>query len=164
MQASADDKKYKPDPRTFKEGVLQEKIFTNFRDSPVSKRLMLDDVCCYSPGELNKMKNDPKTSWDSFSYTLQMAHNVWMHITAVQEANEAYDKGIYPSMLLQEQFDKISFRDIIEAIFATSSRDEANAVIEEFQRYFMTVIGTRGATGKKTVNASTQFANLFEEV
>ena len=44
------------------------------------------------------MKNDPKTSWDSFSYTLQMAHNVWMHITAVQEANEAYDKGIYPSM------------------------------------------------------------------
>ena len=67
-------------------------------------------------------------------------------------------------MLLQEQFDIISFRDIIEAIFATSSRDEANAVIEEFQRYFMTVIGTRGATGKKTVNASTQFANLFEEV
>ena len=164
MQASADNKKYKPDPRTFKDAVLEEKIFKNFRDSPISKRLMLDDVCCYSPGELNKMKNDPKTSWDSFSYTLQMAHNVWMHITAVQEANEAYDKGIYPSMLLQEKFDKISFRDIIEAIFATSNRDEANAVIEEFQRYFMTVIGTRGATGKKTVNASTQFANLFEEV
>ena len=92
-----------------------------------------------------------------------MAHNVWMHITAVQEANEAYDKGIYPSMLLQEQFDRVAFKDIVEAIFATSNRDEANAVIEEFSRYWMSIIGTRGATGKKTVNASTQFANLFEE-
>jgi hypothetical protein len=26
----------------------------------------------------------------------------------------------------------------------------------------MTIIGTRGATGKKTVNASTHFGNLFE--
>jgi hypothetical protein len=28
----------------------------------------------------------------------------------------------------------------------------------------MSIIGTRGATGKKTVNASTHFANLFDEV
>jgi truncated hemoglobin YjbI len=110
------------------------------------------------------MKNDPKTSWDSFSYTLQMAHNVWMHIKAVQEANEAYDKGINPHMLVEEKFDRIAFKDIVHAIFATSSRDEANAVIEEFSRFWMSIIGTRGATGKKTVNASTQFGNLFEEV
>ena len=50
----------------------------------------------------------------------------------------------------------------MEAIFATSSRDEANAVIEEFSRFWMSVIGTRGATGKKTVNAQTYFDNLFE--
>jgi len=110
------------------------------------------------------MKNDPKTSWDSFSYTLQMAHNVWTHIKAVQEANEAYDKGINPKMLVEEKFDRIAFRDIVNAVFATSSRDEANAVIEEFSRFWMSIIGTRGATGKKTVNASTQFGNLFTEV
>ena len=75
-----------------------------------------------------------------------------------------YDKGINPKMLVQEQFDRIAFRDIVNAVFATSSRDEANAVIEEFQRFWMSIIGTRGATGKKTVNASTQFQNLFEEV
>jgi truncated hemoglobin YjbI len=67
-------------------------------------------------------------------------------------------------MLVDESFDRLFFRDVVEAIFATDSRDEANAVIEEFSRFWMSIIGTRGATGKKTVNASTQFANLFEEV
>ena len=67
-------------------------------------------------------------------------------------------------MLVEEKFDRIAFKDIVHAIFATSSRDEANAGIEEFSRFWMSIIGTRGATGKKTVNASTQFGNLFEEV
>ena len=66
-------------------------------------------------------------------------------------------------MLVEEKFDRIAFRDIVNAVFATSDRDEANAVIEEFSRFWMSIIGTRGATGKKTVNASTQFQNLFEE-
>ena len=164
MLPSADDKAFAKDTRSFREAVLDKGIFPAFRDSPVSERWMLKDITCYNPGDLNKMKNDPKTSWDSFSYTLQMAHNVWMHIKAVQEANEAYDKGINPKMLVEEKFDRIAFRDIVNAVFATSSRDEANAVIEEFSRFWMSIIGTRGATGKKTVNASTQFGNLFEEV
>ena len=164
MMASADDKGFAKETKAFKDAVLEKGIFPAFRDSPVSARWMLKDITCYNPGDLNKMGNDPKTSWDSFSYTLQMAHNVWMHITAVQEANQMYDKGINPKMLVQEQFDRIAFKDIVNAVFATSSRDEANAVIEEFQRFWMSIIGTRGATGKKTVNASTQFQNLFEEV
>jgi truncated hemoglobin YjbI len=67
-------------------------------------------------------------------------------------------------MLVEESFDRVLFRDVVEAIFATDKRDEAEAVIEEFSKFWMSIIGTRGATGKKTVNASTQFANLFEEV
>jgi truncated hemoglobin YjbI len=82
----------------------------------------------------------------------------------VQEANRQYDKGIIPAMLVEESFDRVLFRDVVEAIFATDKRDEAEAVIEEFSKFWMSIIGTRGATGKKTVNASTQFANLFEEV
>jgi hypothetical protein len=109
------------------------------------------------------MGNEGRTSWDSFSYTLQMAHNVWTHISAVQEANRQYDLGLNPKMLVEEKFDRVAFKDIVDAIFATSSRDEANMVIEEFSRFWMSIIGTRGATGKKTVNASTQFSNLFEE-
>jgi hypothetical protein len=50
----------------------------------------------------------------------------------------------------------------VEAIFATDSRDEANAVIEEFSKFWMSIPGTRGAIGKKTVNASTHFNALFD--
>ena len=163
MLPSADDKSFAKDTRPFMEAVLDRKIFKKFMDSPVSKRLQLNDITCYNPGDLNKMKQDPKTSWDSFSYTMQMAHNVWMHISAVQQANRSYDQGMYPNMLINETFDRLAVREIVEAIFATDNRDTANAVIEEYSRFWMSIIGTRGATGKKTVNASTQFNNLFEE-
>ncbi len=164
MAPSIDDKKYAGDTRMFRDAVLQEKIFNNFQDSPISQKLQLKDVTCYAPGDKNKVGGDPKTSWDSFSYTLQMAHNVWTHINAVQEANRQYDAGLTPGMLIEEKFDKVAFKDIVEAIFATDNRDTAEAVIEEYNRFWMSIIGTRGATGKKTVNASAQFSNLFEEV
>ena len=92
-----------------------------------------------------------------------MGHNVWMHINAVQEANRQYDAGRVPAMLVQEKFDRVFFKDIVEAIFATSDRGIADAVVEEYSRYWMSIIGTRGATGKKTVNASTNFAKFFDE-
>jgi len=92
-----------------------------------------------------------------------MGHNVWHHINAVQEANRKYDAGNVPAMLVQEKFDRLFFKDIVEAIFATSDRGTADAVVEEYSRFWMSIIGTRGATGKKTVNASTMFANLFDE-
>jgi hypothetical protein len=66
--------------------------------------------------------------------------------------------------MINESFDRIMFRDIVEAIFATDDKIIANAIIEEYSKYWMSIIGTRGATGKKTMNASTQFNNLFEEV
>ena len=50
---------------------------------------------------------------------------------AVQQGNKRYDEGIIPDMLVEERFDRLYFRDIVEVIFATSNRDEANAVIEE---------------------------------
>ena len=164
MVPSIDDKKYANDTRGFRDAVLQDGIFKNFTDSPVTKDLLVKDVCIYAPGDLNKIGKEGKTSWDSFSYAIQMAHNVWSHINAVQEANRQYDNGITPAMLIDESFDRVLFRDVVEAIFATSNRDEAEAVIEEFNRFWISIIGTRGAVGKKTVNASTQFSNLFEEV
>lgn len=163
MQPSVDNKDFSTETKLFRDAVLEKGIFERFMDSPISKRLMLKDVTCYKPGDLNKMGNEGRTSWDSFSYTLQMAHNVWTHISAVQEANRQYDLGLNPKMLVEEKFDRVAFKDIVDAIFATSSRDEANMIIEEFSRFWMSIIGTRGATGKKTVNASTQFSNLFEE-
>jgi hypothetical protein len=35
-------------------------------------------------------------------------------------------------MLVQEKFDRVYFKDIVEAIFATSDRGTADAVVEEY--------------------------------
>ena len=91
-----------------------------------------------------------------------MGHNVWSHLNAVQQANIKYDSGIVPKMLVQESFDRIYFRDVVDSIFATADKDEALALIEQHNKFWMSIIGTRGAIGKKTVNASAMFSNLFE--
>ena len=162
MVPSADDKKYATDTRLFKDAVIQDKIFKNFESSPLIDQVEIKDVCIYAPGDKNKIGKEGKTSWDSFSYAIQMGHNVWMHINAVQEANRQYDAGRCPNMLVDEKFNRVFFKDIIEAIFATNNRQESEDIIEEYDKYWQTIIGTRGATGKKTVNANTMFANLFD--
>lgn len=169
MQPSVDNKKYSTDTRTFRDAVLQDKIFDTFLESPISERLKIKDVCIYKPGDLNKIGKEGRTSWDSFSYTLQMGHNVWTHIHAVQEANRQYDAGLYPGMLVSSssdkknfrQYDHNFFRDIINDIFATSDRGKAEQLVEHYDRYWMSIVGTRGAVGKKTVNSSTKINEFF---
>ena len=164
MVPSIDDKALSSDTTQFGKAFVREGKHPSFLDSPITEQLEAKDICIYAPGDLNKVGKEGKTSWDSFSYAIMMGHNVWMHINAVQQANIQYDKGAIPAMLIDETFDRVMFKDVVEAIFATSSRQEAEMVIEEYSRYWMSIIGTRGAVGKKTVNASTQFGNLFEEV
>ena len=162
MVPSIDDKKYATDSRLFKDAVLQDGIFKNFENSPITDGLKVSDVCCYKPGDLNKIGKEGRTSWDSFSYAIQMGHNVWHHINAVQEANRQYDNNIIPKMLVDERFNRIYFKDVIEAIFMTDNRDTANAIIKEFDKFWTSIIGTRGLTGKRSINASAMFNSLFE--
>jgi hypothetical protein len=188
MQASADNKKYSQDTRLFKDAVLQDGIFSKFESSPIIDQVMMKEICIYGAGivnpnlpantepdpynplhwtvmpDQNKIGKVGRTSWDSFTYAIMMGHNVWMHVNAVQEANRQYDAGKIPAMLVQEKFDTLYFKDVVEAIFATSDRGVAEAIVEEYSRFWMSIIGTRGATGKKTVNASTHFTNLFDVV
>jgi hypothetical protein len=169
MVPSVDDKKYAQDTRRFKDAVIQDKIFENFTESPVSQRCTIKDVCIYAPGDLNKINKEGKTSWDSFSYAIQMGHNVWSHLTAVQQANREYDLNIRPAMLNSETADKKTprnygvnnFRDIVDMIFALDNREDALTLIEYYNKYWMGIIGTRGAIGKKTMNSSTTFNDLF---
>ena len=91
-----------------------------------------------------------------------MGHNVWTHINAVQEANRQYDAGVIPKMLVQEQFDRVLFRDVVEEIFSTDNREESLAIIEKYSKFWMAIPGTRGAIGKKTVKQSTHFDALFD--
>tara|TARA_B100000989_G_C19348898_1_gene388223 strand:+ start:9 stop:404 length:396 start_codon:yes stop_codon:yes gene_type:complete len=46
---------------------------------------MEGDICCRG------VDYESKTSWDSLSYVLLMAHNIYQHIDAVQEANRRTD-------------------------------------------------------------------------
>ena len=163
MLPSIDDKKYATDTRLFQDAVVQDKHFKSFSTSPVMDGVEVKDICIYKPGDLNKIGKEGKTSWDSFSYAIMMGHNVWQHINSVQEANRQYDAGLCPNMLVDERFDRVFFKDVVEAIFATSSKGVADSVINEFDKFWQSIIGTRGAVGKKTVNASTKYFELFDE-
>ena len=162
MSPIADNKKYSTDTRPYGEAALQDGLINVFDESPVSSRIQMKDVCVYAPGDVNKIGKEGKTSWDSFSYALLMGHNVWTHIESVQRANREFDAGHYPRMM-RNWNGSIYFKDVVEAIFATSNKQEAEQIIQHHNKYWMEIIGTRGNTGKKTVNSETQFGNLFEE-
>ena len=163
MLPTLDDKKYATDTRLFLDTLIQDGVFKYVEKSPMLDGVKTNDICVYAPGNLNRMGKENKTSWDSFTYAILMGHNVWMHLNSVQEANRQYDAGLCPSMLVQEKFDRLYFKDVVDAIFSATDRATADAVIENFSKFWMAIPGTRGATGKKTINASTNFSKFFEE-
>lgn len=162
MEPTVDNKAYAKDSRRFSDVVTQDGTHKIFENSPISERLTIGDVCWYAPGDLNKIGKEGKTSWDSFSYALLMGHNVWMHINAVQEANRQYDAGIVPGMLVQETFDRILFRDVVHKIFEQRDCAKSMALIEQYSKFWDSIKGTRGFTGKRIVNAHSQFNSLFD--
>jgi hypothetical protein len=169
MAPSADDKKYATDTRPWAQGVVADGIYPTWQDSPISNMLTMKDICIYRPGDLNKIGKEGSTSWDSFSYALLMGHNVYMHLTAVQEANRRFDAGEHPAMMrfsgTKGRLGDFSyFEDIVEQIFAAPDRSTSEQIIDKYSRYWMDIVGTRGFKGDKTVNARTQFNSLFDVV
>jgi hypothetical protein len=170
MSSTADNKKYASDNRLFGDVVRQDKakasdpttIHPYFEDSPISSRLKISDICHYAPGMLNKIGKDGKTSWDSFSYALLMGHNVWMHIEAVQRANRVFDSGISPDMMVHPFNPDLDVAKIVDRIFAAQDRQKSLQIINDNAKVWERVIGTRGFTGKRAVNAHSQFNNLFD--
>lgn len=160
MEPAPDDKGFSQDTRPWDEECA--KHHTNWNPSPLSKGLLVNDVCKYGPGDLNKNNKEGNTSWDSFSYFLMMNHNVYTHIKSVQEANKAMDSGSYPNWLVNDTFERQAVCEMIDRVFEIDDRDKALDFIEQHQKLWMMVPGTRGAIGKKTVNASSQFNALFE--
>ena len=164
MAPSADDKRYATDTRKWSQGVVADGIYPRWEDSPLSDLFKMKDICYYKPGDVNKIGKEGKTSWDSFSYALLMGHNVWMHLTAVQEANRRFDAGEHPAMMQRSTGDYAKFEDIVEAIFAAPNRATSEAIIESYNDYWMEIVGTRGFKGKKALSGRPMFAQLFEVV
>ena len=76
--------------------------------------------------------------------------------------SKAFDGGAYPSMLVDNNFDKTEVKDVIMEIFAESDKGKSLQIIENHRKLWLRVIGTRGHVGKKTINSSAQFNALFE--
>jgi hypothetical protein len=75
---------------------IDNKGFTKSKNAmpyggPINNRLTVGDICVMGPGDVNKHGKEGKTSWDTTSYALVMAHNVFNHIDAVQEINRLAD-------------------------------------------------------------------------
>jgi len=164
MVPGIDDRKYHADTRNFRQAMLQDGFFSRFDDSPITAGLKINDICFYAPGQINKVGKMSVTSWDGFAYAMQMCHNVWAHVNAVQEANRRYDTGIIPNMLVKENFNRILFRDLVDEIFSCKDRDTSIKTIEKYSKFWMQIIGTRGTVGKRTINSSTNYSLFFEEV
>ena len=160
MGPGVDDKKYATDTRPFGEVLVNDKGIP-FLESPISRHLAVNDVCIYKPGDLNKNGKEGRTSWDSFSYCLQMGHNVWAHLNAVQTANEQYDAGVVPGMLVDDRHDYLFFRDVVDEIFNLQDRQKSLELIDKYSTFWMQIIGTRGATGKRVLNSRKAFNAMF---
>jgi hypothetical protein len=118
----------------------------------------------YGPNDRNKIGKIGNTSWDSFSYALLMAHNVWHHINAVQTANMLYEQGQMPMMLAGRTDNKYDFGRIVDDIFSQNTRQKSLDRIEYYQSCFDQIIGTRGFTGKNLMRPNpTLFDTFFEE-
>lgn len=196
MSKSIDDKKYAVSQRSFRDVALNDfpEHFLHFDESPVSAQLKISDICIYKHGvpksgveltednfkdpdlydlvpDLNKIGKIGRTSWDSFSYALQMGHNVWTHLYAVQEANRIYDAGQQPRSMRWSKGDLAvnqdmpsDCRDIVDLIFAAPDRASADWLVDYYSDYWTEIIGNHGYTGKRTINANTMFNALFEQV
>jgi len=162
MEPTADNKRYALDTRNFRDAVLQDNIHAVFEQSPVTARLKIQDICVYRPGDLNKIGKEGRTSWDSFSYALLMAHNVWMHIEAVQRANREYDSGVCPDMLVHHLDPRFNAEAVIDRIFAARDRQKSLRIIDDHAKVWERVIGTRGYTGSRAVSARPTFAMHFD--
>jgi hypothetical protein len=162
MEKTAENKDYANDNRKFRDAVLADGIHKQFTDSPVTDRMLLKDLCYRGHGFLGAHGKETKTSWDTLSYTLLQAHNVYQHITAVQEANRRYETGIMPKMLMNK-FEPMHFGDIVDEVFRLNDRDKSLELIKKHSKLWTQMqSGSQGLSGKKTINALTKFNHHFD--
>ncbi len=159
MEKTAENKNYSLDTRKFSQACLDDKIHDTFKDSPVTDLLVMKDVCYRGHGMLGQHGKETKTSWDTLSYTLIQGHNVYQHMDAVLEAHERYERGERPAMLSHGH---INFSKLIDEIFSLKDRQKSLDMIDMHDKLWQQIKAGQGFSGKKTVNATTQFASLFE--
>ena len=145
--------------------------------SQIGNRLKMGDVCWYGEGDLNKNNKEGKTSWDSFSYCLMMAHNVYNQIRAVQTANDLNDierlkyqpqVGHWRKTKGSDNTDEFSeyvprnilyFNTLAEEVFTSEKPME---VINNASSFLADIRGTRWQRATGGGKGKNNFSSLFE--
>ena len=131
--------------------------------------------------KMNKLGKIPnRTSWDSFAYSLYMAHNVYCHIVAVQRANEYADieatrfkpdwrswKKLNAKEASSDQFSEwvprnvLYFDRFVEELFNTKTLDEAMEMLEHptAKAFLISIAGARNTSNGQNDNT---FGGLFD--
>lgn len=161
MDKAIDDKKFK-----------NSKLAMPFQ-SPIMDRLSTGDICLLGPTDKNKIGKIGRTSWASLTYCMYMAHNVYNHIQAVQEANRIADiehvrRGVsYKDWSRQKNIVDISpfipnsilfFEDFVRELFDPATPNPRQLI--EDNNSFLESISFGGTSDKsKSQDALT---NLFD--
>lgn len=149
-------------------GLKGSKLGMPFQ-GPIMERCTVGDLCVMGPGDLNKHGKEGKTSWDTTTYAIVMAHNVYNHIQAVQEINRLADIEYATKIIPYEDWDKkkskaplsdfvpnhiLFFNSFVQELF---SRDGPGAyeLIENYS-------GHLNKISFKENKTSDEFNNLFD--
>jgi len=145
--------------------------------SAIGDRLKIGDVCWYGEGDMNKNNKEGKTAWDSFSYCLMMAHNVYNQIRAVQVANDFNDieRVVHKPDVKHWRKTKASdttdehstyvprnilyFNTLVEQVFTSEKPME---VIANASSFLADIRGTRWARATGGGKGTNNFSSLFE--
>ncbi len=109
MDKAKDNKKYAGNMDRMYADIVPGEYETFVTKTPVMDCYREGDIC------VRGVDYESKTSWDSLSYVLLMAHNVYQHIEAVQEANRRADAKqvtAIPQNVLE-------FIDLVPEVFAS---------------------------------------------
>ena len=129
-------------------------MYDDFLCNPVTDKIAINDICVRD----HNYPTDSKTSWDTQSYILIMANNVWQQINAVQEANRRIDAGAKCKFLIDERFTRITFHDVAEQVFDAKTKEDALKVIDKYAPFLQKI----PLAGQAKLSAQIQFDSLFE--
>ena len=109
MDKAKDNKKYAGNMDRMYADTIPGEYETFVNKTPVMNCFKEGDICCRG------VDYESKTSWDSLSYVLLMAHNIYQHIDAVQEANRRTDAKEVQSI----PGNVLEFIDLVKEVFQT---------------------------------------------
>jgi hypothetical protein len=67
-----------------------------------------------------------------------------------------------PDMMVHPTNSDFDARKIIDRIFAAGDRSKSLAIIDDHAKVWERIVGTRGFTGRRAVNAHSMFNSLFD--